>query len=254
MRTGNEELLYFLLWSADTLMRPTWRNLTDPFETWAWRNGLSRRLAELERRKLIEARPQPDLGRVVRLTGEGRRRALGGRDPIARWNRAWDGRWRLVMFDLPSERSDLRQQVWRTLRHHDFGYLQLSVWATPDSNLAVRSVLGSTKVQPDAFLVIEGRPAAGESDQEIVEACWNFGEINAGYEKYLAFLSQDPPTDARLPGWARRENAAWRAAIWHDPLLPKPLLPPSYLGPVALQRRKTVLGRLAGIIDTRVNP
>ncbi len=33
MRPSTEEFLYFLLWNADSLMRPTWRNLTDPFET-----------------------------------------------------------------------------------------------------------------------------------------------------------------------------------------------------------------------------
>ena len=44
MKPQTEELLYYLLWSADTLMRPTWRRLEEPFEAWAWRNGLIRRL------------------------------------------------------------------------------------------------------------------------------------------------------------------------------------------------------------------
>ena len=34
-----EELLNLLLWSTDQLMNPSFRNLTDSFETWAYRNG-----------------------------------------------------------------------------------------------------------------------------------------------------------------------------------------------------------------------
>lgn len=245
MKTHTEELLYFLLWSADTLMRPTWRNLNDPFETWAWRNGLGRRLAQLERDKLVERHPDPDLARVVRLTETGRRTALGGRDPVNCWSRSWDGLWRLVMFDLPAHRHELRQQLWRTLRRHHFGYLQLSVWITPDPATDLRAVLGETKVQADAFLVIEGRPAAGESDREIVQAAWDFPRINRRYERHLAFLKDDPPCDARLVEWARREIAGWRAAVALDPLLPRSLLPSGYLGTDVLQRRRQAFAQLA---------
>jgi phenylacetic acid degradation operon negative regulatory protein len=248
MKPRTEELLYFLLWSADSLMRPTWRNLNDPFETWAWRNGLGRRLAELERQKLIESHPDSDVSRIVRLTDAGRCLALGGRDPARRWSRGWDGQWRLVMFDLPGHRHELRQQLWRTLRRHHFGYLQMSVWITPDPATELRVTLGETKVQADAFLVIEGRPAAGESDQEIVQAAWDFPRINHRYERHRDFLRHDPPTDGRLVEWARREIAGWRAAVALDPLLPRPLLPSGYLGIEVWQRRQKILARLAGLV------
>jgi hypothetical protein len=32
VKPRTEELLYFMLWSADRLMRPTFRNLTDSYE------------------------------------------------------------------------------------------------------------------------------------------------------------------------------------------------------------------------------
>ncbi|HYD83142.1 MAG TPA: hypothetical protein VEA63_03800, partial [Opitutus sp.] len=83
MKPQTEEFLYFLLWTADSVMRPTWRNVSDSFESWAWRNGLGRRLADLEARKILERHPEPDLSRVVRLTQRGKDLALGGRDPVA---------------------------------------------------------------------------------------------------------------------------------------------------------------------------
>jgi phenylacetic acid degradation operon negative regulatory protein len=245
MSPRTEELLYVLLWTADMFMRPTWRNLNDSFEQWTWRNRLSRRIEELERAKLLERHPEPNLERVVRLTAEGRLRALGGRDPIEQWARPWDGQWRLVLFDLPTLQQSLRRRLLRTLHRGYFGYLQHSVWITPDATVAVRARLDDVKMQPDAFLVIEGRPAAGESDAEIVQAAWNFTAINRRYHAYTEFVRQGLPAADRLMAWARRENALWTAAVRTDPLLPARLQPPAYRGGEAFELRRELLSQLA---------
>ena len=54
MQPKTEEFLNLLLWSADTLTRPTFRNLTDSYESWAYRNGLMRQVATLEKRRILE--------------------------------------------------------------------------------------------------------------------------------------------------------------------------------------------------------
>ena len=54
VKPKTEELLYVLLWTCDRLARPTFRNLTDSFEGWAYNNGLKRQLDVLERMQLIE--------------------------------------------------------------------------------------------------------------------------------------------------------------------------------------------------------
>ena len=54
MKPKTEEFLNLLLWSADQLMRPTFRNLTDSYESWAYRNGFMRQVATLERQQLLE--------------------------------------------------------------------------------------------------------------------------------------------------------------------------------------------------------
>jgi phenylacetic acid degradation operon negative regulatory protein len=252
VRPQTEALLYFLLCSADSLMRPTWRNLNESFESWAWRNGLGRRLVELERQNLLERHPEPNLSRVVRLTEAGKRLALGGRDPIAQWSRSWDGQWRLVIFDLPTDRVALRRKLLRVLRSHQFGYLQNSVWVTPDPAINVRATLGEAKAQPETFLVLEGRPAAGETDREIVASAWNFVLINRRYEQYFLLHQKSPPIGPRLSEWCRRENAAWKAATHLDPFLPASLLPPGYLGNEAFQRRKVALAYIASSVPSVV--
>src|ERR1017187_5189807 len=113
MRPRTEEFLNLLLWSTEKLMRPTFRNLTDSYEGWAYRNGLMRRVASLEAQQFLERDPASPDDRVYRLTWQGRLHALGGRDPQARWAREWDGRWRLVLFDVPTSQNSHRVRLRR---------------------------------------------------------------------------------------------------------------------------------------------
>src|SRR5688572_29838820 len=113
------------------LTRPTFRNLTDSYEGWAYRNGLMRQLDRLEKEKFLERMGQGPDQRLYRQTQHGRVHALGGRDPEACWARKWDGFWRLVIFDIPAAHTNTRFALHRYLRSHGFGCLQKSVWVTP---------------------------------------------------------------------------------------------------------------------------
>ena len=135
--------MYLLLWSAEQLTRPTFRNLTESFEGWAYRSGFLREISRLEKQQLLERRA--GMHRVYRLTQEGRLRALGGRDPQVQWSRPWDGQWRLVCFDLPTTQNHQRRKLQRYLRRNGFGYLQKSVWITPDPLQDEARLLAATK-------------------------------------------------------------------------------------------------------------
>src|SRR3989304_3877006 len=104
MQPKTEDFLNLLLWSADKLTQPTFRNLTDSYEAWAYRSGLLRQVATLETDQLVERNINSQGDRLYRLTELGRLRVLGGRDLEAQWSRQWDGEWRLVLFALPMER------------------------------------------------------------------------------------------------------------------------------------------------------
>ncbi len=243
-----EELLYYLLWSADQLLNPTFRNLDGSFESWIYRNGFSRQIAQLEKQRLIERKSSQVDSRVYRLTAVGRLRALGGRDPAPAWARPWDGRWRLVLFDLPTSQSTQRSRLRRYLRERGFGFLQNSVWTTPDPLDDEIRLLRGAKINVESFLLLEARPCAGESDAEIVAGAWDFGRINRLYSKHLKILAEKPASK-RLDGvaaralrrWAGLERAAWAAALSSDPLLPARLLPPGYLGQKAWRNRAKIL-------------
>jgi hypothetical protein len=146
MKPKTEELLYLLLWACNLAVRPTFRNLTDSFESWAYRNGFGRQLATLEKQQFLEAREGLAGDRVHRLTAARRLLALGGRDPAARWKRRWDHQWRMILFDVPQKKASDRVRLRRSLADRGFGWLQNSVWITPDPLAGERDALGAGSV------------------------------------------------------------------------------------------------------------
>lgn len=258
MKPATEEFLYLLLWTADTLLRPSWRNVTggDSFEAWAYRHGLLRRLGELERLKLIETRaPEGSTERLVRLTVAGRESALAGVDPVQAWERPWDGRWRLVLFDVPQRAAHHRVRLRRLLRDRRFGHLQNSVWISPDSPEDIRRRLEGARANVEGLVFFEARPAGGESDQDLVLGAWDFPEISARYEAWNRVADSAPrdrPATAAaaevVRTWAERERAAWAHIVARDPFLPAPLLPTGYPGRSACLRRVRLLRSLGQML------
>ena len=248
MQPKTEELLYFLLWSAEMLVRPTFRNITESFEEWAYRNGLLRQLRRLEQLQFLERDPSRPRDRFYRLTEQGRLHALGGRDPETQWSRTWDRIWRLVLFDIPLAENPRRNHLRQYLRGRGFGCLQGSVWITPEPLTRECEILAGGQINPASLILLEGRPCGEESDMDLVAAAWDFKAINSNYARCLIVLEQlpsislsDPRGAVALEEWAREEQRVWLNAVTADPLLPQPLLPPTYLGRRAWQRRVEVL-------------
>ena len=230
------------------LLRPTFRNLTDSYETWAHRKGLVPRFRELENRDLIERDPDHPEDRLYRLTRRGRLQALGGRHPQACWTRKWDGRWRLVLFDVPTTRNSHRVRLRRYLRARHFGFLQKSAWVSPDPMDEEAELLAGGNINVGSLILLEAHPCAGESNEEIVAGAWDFEEINNRYLHHLNIVGQKPEAAVgsevaarAMWRWAAEEHETWLSAVNMDPLLPQRILPRGYLGQRAWQRRVEAL-------------
>jgi phenylacetic acid degradation operon negative regulatory protein len=153
-----------------------------------------------------------------------------------------------VLFDVPTTQNSHRVRLRRYLRDKGFGYLQKSVWITPDSLEEERQILGGGKINVKSLILLEARPCSGESDAEIVLGAWDFEHINRRYARHLKTLNERPSDAPRndlaakaLLRWATAEREAWLEAVTNDPLLPKRILPSDYLGQQAWQRRVKVL-------------
>lgn len=260
MKPKTQEFLNFLLWKSDQWTRPKVWKFLESYETWAYRNGLLRQAATLEEQGFIERSSKTPEDRLYRLTQRGRLQALGGRDPQVQWARRWDGRWRLVLFDVPREHNTRRARLRRYLRSKAFGCLQGSVWISPDPLLVERRILGDGAINVKSLILLDAVPRAGESDSQIVAGAWDFEQINQRYSRHMDVLEQRPRASLQdraaakaLQRWAGAERQEWLEAVSSDPLLPERLLPQGYLGRRAWQRRSEVLadaGRQLATFDS----
>jgi DNA-binding transcriptional regulator PaaX len=262
VKDSTKELLSLLLWTAGMFTRPTLRNLTDSYETWAYRNGFRRQIRHLQRQQFLEIEPPARAARaiserVLRLTDEGRLVALGGRDPELAWKRAWDEHWRFVVFDLPTIERRVRKRLIQSLRRRGYGWLQRSVWISPQAIPDDRELAVQTRANVKSLMVFENQPYTGERNQEMVAGAWDFAEINRRYARCLEILKACPKgrprasrVDKFLREWIRRERQAWLAAVSVDPLLPESLLPDGYLGQEVWKRRVDSSRKTATLIQS----
>ena len=254
MKAKTELILYQCLWMADMLMRPSWRSMSGSFEEWSYRKGFLRQIQTLEEQGWIESVEDSEgMKRVHRLTQKGYLRALGGAFPPERWDRGWDGKWRMAVFDLPEGRRGLRNELRKQLRSARFGGLQGSVWISPDPLALVRDQLKTTAAACGVLTLFEGTTCGGESIEEVVSSAWNFGAVRKGYEDYIAHLNKMPSAGTegileKIHSWGRLEKDMWSTCLLRDPLLPRELWPADYPGEQAWQQRISHLHRAGKII------
>lgn len=246
-----EECLDYLLWlHGGTSQRAAPLFLRDHC-LWEDETRNRERLRSMKRRGWIDVRrdgPEP----VVVLTEAGRDAACGGPDPETRWSRPWDGQWRFFLFDLPGRQSRIRVALWRWMRRERFGYLQNSVWITPDPVDPESVPVGSFRLKADASTFIQGRPLSPDGDRALVTGAWEFAAIDRAHGEVLRLASEGQDAfkrrvwkPAQRREWAAALRRAWRAVQQLDPLLPEALWPAGYRGRMAWQARYEVVNQLA---------
>lgn len=255
MRSQALEFLCDLLEVLAFLSRPTLSNAIHGSRYWGRPGVTDRDLVVLGKRGYLEmesgTRNRKD--RVLRLTQKGRLQALGGRDPEACWSRPWDGKWRMVLFDIPEKDRRLRDLLRRHLGAGHFGYLQNSVWVSPDPLDFERRLFKGTEINAESLLTLDAVPGTGEKNTDIVCGAWNFEAINRNYSENLQVLGELPAQSdwtaskgkSPLRRWIEAERETWRKAVSSDPLLPRSLHPPGYLGEKAWKLRTKQLEKIA---------
>lgn len=74
-----------------------------------------------------------DRGKFVKLTEKGKRqlRIWGEYKYLVKKPKKWDGKWRVIIFDIKINRNYIRNKLRKTLKHIGFIQLQRSVWVYP---------------------------------------------------------------------------------------------------------------------------
>jgi len=242
MKAKTELLLYQLMWIGEQVVHPTINNLTTSFEAWTNKKALRQTIHRLEQQEYLETHGR-SLDRVIRLTEKGRRLVAFERNPETEWRREWDGKWRLVLFDIPQSENFLRQKLRKLLKENHFGCFQRSVWLSPHPMDSINELVRKVAPGLASLSLMECRLLRGQSDAEVVKATWDYSRINENYKVYIDYLNRHPAKRILedIDQFIVEEKRLWESALMHDPLLPKTLAPSEYLGKKAWYLRKRKL-------------
>lgn len=87
-------------------------------------------LFQLEKRGVIHMEDKNNK-RFIKLTKRGQLEALFEKSKLQTKPEKWDGKWRLVMFDIPEESHKIRDKFRGLLKKHQYKLLQGSLYVSP---------------------------------------------------------------------------------------------------------------------------
>lgn len=160
----------------------------------------------------------------LRLTGRGKKKLVRDFPLLALQKRKWDGRWRMVFFDIKETSRKIRDQLRRKLKELGLAKFQQSVYITPH-NFAedIREFLESRGLAESVYVVITKELLTGD-EKALAQKLWNLKKINEEYRKILEFWEEEK-ISSQKEKIIREIKSRYLEILAVDPFLPKELLP-----------------------------
>ena len=168
----------------------------------------------------------------------------------------WDGRWHLISYSLPDDRTHLRNRLVKQLRWAGYGNLQRGLWISPlDRSVRLLPSVDALGLGEQLVLFSGAQHMSRLSDRELVSRCWDLERLG---EKYCQFLNkfqhlklEEGGLHVQLEAEEAFQHYFWLSQWYQafpreDPILPKPLLPEEWIGHRARAFFVTTRQRLAG--------
>ncbi|MEA1927939.1 MAG: CRISPR-associated endonuclease Cas2, partial [Candidatus Auribacterota bacterium] len=127
MPTLKEEILITIYGSLYYLLNPyefCWGN--EQYHT----NSFYKAIARLEKQGLLKKLHKEE-NIYIKLTEKGKKKVREHRKSGKKPYRSWDKKWRVVIFDVPEKRTQVRKYLRNYLKALGFGMVQRSTWITP---------------------------------------------------------------------------------------------------------------------------
>lgn len=187
------------------------------------------------------------VGRRVRwsLTPPGRKLLVEGAERIYGFGSGdprWDGRWLVVLVSIPESMRDLRHKLRTRLTWAGFGSPTPGVWITPrpETEADAKLILDELALPGQVMSFVANYGTLG-SEQDMVAAAWDLGDVAARYEEFIAqFSPLSPGTPDDILCAQTTLVHEWRRFPFLDPQLPAELLPPHWIGSRATELFSTL--------------
>ncbi|WP_083441389.1 PaaX family transcriptional regulator C-terminal domain-containing protein [Nitriliruptor alkaliphilus] len=196
----------------------------------------------------------------VQELDEGRERIFTrhGMDP-------WDGRWSLVIYQVPEAERQVRQWLRTRLQWLGFGPLGPATWVSPHDRLReLEEAMAAAEIEAQVDL-LDASTGSLARDRELARRCWDLEEVAEAYQR---FVTRYQPRIERYEAGefegaeALIEHielvAAYRKFPFSDPDLPRELLPTDWIGTTAhttfLQGYELLKGAAMAYYDEVADP
>ncbi|WP_458355457.1 phenylacetic acid degradation operon negative regulatory protein PaaX [Peribacillus frigoritolerans] len=153
----------------------------------------------------------------------------------------WDGKWRILMYTIPEDKRQLRDDLRKELLWSGFGSFSSGCWISPnDLEKQINRLIEKYNIDEYVDFFISEYKGPKEN-QSLVEKSWQLEEIENKYEEFIekyskqfivhqSIISRGEMSDADC--FVERTNLVheYRKFLFIDPGLPKELLPSKWNG------------------------
>lgn len=174
---------------------------------------------------------------VIRLTSQGQDREVREFPLLSLSQKPWDGRWRIVSFDIPEKLKGRRETLRAKIERLGMGRLQESLYITPyDFGTDLQEFIESHGLS-DHVIVFEARHTFGEDAKSLAWRVWQLEQLEERYNELLQSIYKKD-----MLGKEDRINRQikFEEILLDDPLLPRELLPDDWIG---FKVRKLILNK-----------
>jgi phenylacetic acid degradation operon negative regulatory protein len=153
----------------------------------------------------------------------------------------WDGKWRILMYTIPEDKRQLRDDLRKELLWSGFGSFSSGCWISPnDLEKQINRLIEKYDIKEYVDFFISEYKGPKEN-QSLVEKSWQLEEIENKYEEFIekyskqfivhqSIINRGEMSDADC--FVERTNLVheYRKFLFIDPGLPKELLPSKWNG------------------------
>lgn len=153
----------------------------------------------------------------------------------------WDGKWRILMYTIPEDKRQLRDDLRKELLWSGFGSFSSGCWISPnDLEKQINRLIEKYDINEYVDFFISEYKGPKEN-QSLIEKSWHIEEIENKYEEFIekyskqfivhqSIISRGEMSDADC--FVERTNLVheYRKFLFIDPGLPKELLPSKWNG------------------------
>lgn len=153
----------------------------------------------------------------------------------------WDGKWRMLMYTIPEEKRQIRDELRKELLWSGFGSFSNGCWISPNNlEKEVNLLIEKYEIQSHVDFFVSSYKGPQE-DKSLVEKSWPLQEIEGKYQEFIttyskqyivhqSMISKGQLTDEECFVERTKLVHEYRKFLFTDPGLPRELLPEIWNG------------------------